>query len=84
VTNEPEIVDLSAEEDDNVRVSVPLHMLQGNMDVLVGLYEQSEWLPVSGISLKQHERGVVLMLHGDVEQKEEWAKLGFRTKSLYD
>jgi hypothetical protein len=84
MTDKPEIVDLKAEEDNNIRVSVPLHMLQGNMDTLTKLHEQGEFLPVEGISLKMHERGVVLMLTGTPEQKEIWREKGVRTKSIFE
>lgn len=71
---EIEEIDLAAEDDENIRVSVPLHMLQGNMDVLL-----AGELPVEGIQLKHHDRGVILIVSGSPEQKEVWKQMGFRT-----
>jgi hypothetical protein len=80
VSTEPEIVDIAEEEDGGVRLSVPLHMLQGNMEVLVELGKKHEYLPCNGIYLIEQDRGVVLVISSSPEQKKLWRKVGFRSK----
>jgi hypothetical protein len=60
------------------RVSIPLQMLEGNLDVLL-----NNEIPVNFISLKRYEdAGVVLVVSMDAEQKEAARALGFRTTSV--
>jgi hypothetical protein len=57
------------------RVSVPLLMLDGNLDALL----ENE-IPVQSIALARHGgNGVILRIKQTEEQKEEAKKLGFRT-----
>ena len=69
------------EPEETERVTVPLVMLPGNMQVLLKLAEEGQHLNVAGISLKWSEEfpaAVVLLVSGvDKEQAEE---LGFQTR----
>jgi hypothetical protein len=58
------------------RESVPLLMIVGNIQVLL-----ENMLPCNGISLRRYDRGVVLVIHSDEDQKELHKELGFRTYS---
>lgn len=58
------------------RESVPLLMIVGNIQVLL-----ENTLPCNGISLRRYDRGVVLVISSDEEQKEIQKELGFRTYS---
>lgn len=58
------------------RVSIPLVMLEGNLDVLL-----NNTIPCTGISLVRHAsgRGVVITINRTAEQREICEELGFRT-----
>lgn len=57
------------------RVSIPLMMLEGNLEALL-----ENTIPVNGISLKRHgANGVVLVVQMSDEQKVEARALGFST-----
>jgi hypothetical protein len=63
---------------DDTRITVPLVMLDGNIDVLL-----NNTLPVEGISLRRYgPAGVVLTVHMSPEQKEHAKELGFRTTTI--
>lgn len=66
------------------RVSIPLVMLPGNMDALLGVGEKETFIPCDGISLKWYgPQGVVLTVNMTQEQKENALKQhGFRTIKL--
>jgi hypothetical protein len=63
-------------EFDDGRVSIPLVMLDGNLDALL-----ESVIPVEGISLKRHAsgRGVVLVVNMTPDQKLAAKALGFKT-----
>jgi hypothetical protein len=70
---------------DKDRISIPLIMLDGNMETLL---EKS--IPVASISLRKvegvsHLPSVILMVSFvNEEQKEAARELGFRTQNSYD
>lgn len=60
------------------RVSIPLCMLRGNMELLL-----EKTVPCEGVSLSWYEEaGVVLQFHGSPEHHAAWAEMGFRTRAL--
>lgn len=64
--------ELEVTEIDDDRISVPLMMLKGNMEILL-----SNQIPCEGVSLRYHGgAGVVLVFHG--ADRERAAELGFR------
>lgn len=68
----------SENENDDVRVSIPLHMLQGNMQCLL-----EHTIPCHAISLAHYgDAGVVLTISQTVEEREAAKELGFRTRHL--
>lgn len=66
------------------RVSIPLRMLRGNLEILLALEDRGEKLNCNGISLRRDpdsiDGAVILLISGlDSEQQE---KLGFQTGKL--
>jgi hypothetical protein len=64
--------------DNPERVSIPLEMIVGNLEVLL-----NNMLPVEEIGLSHHGvAGVVLTVRMNPEQKEIAKRLGFETRSI--
>lgn len=66
--------DIITREDDH-RVSIPLMMLDGNLDCLLNNHIEVETISIG----RYGEAGVVLMVTMNEKQKEKAAAVGFKT-----